>query len=78
MFTHFPGLNKFDSLSKFFDSVIDGTADLTVANEEAKAEEYEPTEEELEIQRKQEAQRIALLHGGYSDLIDFEQVRRLD
>ncbi|KAF7370921.1 Protein disulfide isomerase [Mycena sanguinolenta] len=66
-------LNKFDSLSKFFDSVIDGTADLTVANEEAKAEEYEPTEEELEIQRKQEAQRMALLHGGYSDLIDFEQ-----
>ncbi|KAJ7355671.1 thioredoxin-like protein [Mycena albidolilacea] len=69
----YEGLNKFDSLSKFFDSVIDGTADLTVANEEAKAEEYEPTKEELEIQRKQEAQRIALLHGGYSDLIDFEQ-----
>ncbi|KAJ6485819.1 protein disulfide isomerase [Mycena sanguinolenta] len=69
----YEGLNKFDSLSKFFDSVIDGTADLIVANEEAKAEEYEPTEEELEIQRKQEAQRMALLHGGYSDLIDFEQ-----
>ncbi|KAJ7065344.1 thioredoxin-like protein [Mycena amicta] len=69
----YEGLNKFDSLSKFFDSVLDGTADLTVANAEAKAEEYEPTEEELEIQRKQEAQRMALLHGGFADLIDFEQ-----
>ncbi|KAJ6581135.1 thioredoxin-like protein [Mycena capillaripes] len=69
----YEGINKFDSLSKFFDSVIDGTADLTVINEEAKAEEFEPTEEELEIQRKQEAQRMALLHGGFSDLIDFEQ-----
>ncbi|KAJ7493368.1 thioredoxin-like protein, partial [Mycena galericulata] len=69
----YEGLNKFDSLSKFFDSVIDGTADLTVVNEEAKAEEFEPTEEDLEIQRKQEAQHMALLHGGYSDLIDFEK-----
>ncbi|KAJ7173600.1 hypothetical protein C8R46DRAFT_893146 [Mycena filopes] len=69
----YEGINKLDSLSKFFDSVIDGTADLTVINEEAKAEEFEPTEEELEIQRKQEAQRIALLHGGFADLIDFEQ-----
>ncbi|KAJ7708692.1 thioredoxin-like protein, partial [Mycena rosella] len=69
----YEGINKLDSLSKFFDSVLDGTADLTVINEEAKAEEYEPTEEEIAIQQKQEAQRIALLHGGYSDLIDFEQ-----
>jgi len=69
----YEGINKLDSLSKFFDSVIDGSADLAVANEEAKAEEYEPTAEELEIQQKQEAQRIALLHGGFSDLIDFEQ-----
>ncbi|KAF8196834.1 hypothetical protein K438DRAFT_1673052 [Mycena galopus ATCC 62051] len=69
----YEGLNKFDSLSKFFDSVIDGTADLTIANEEAKAEEYEPTEEELDIERKQEAQRMALLHGGYADIVDFEQ-----
>ncbi|KAJ7272560.1 hypothetical protein B0H12DRAFT_1091017 [Mycena haematopus] len=69
----YEGLNKFDSLSKFFDSVLDGTADLTVANEEAKAEEYEPTEEELQIQLKQEAQKMALLHGGYADLIDFEK-----
>ncbi|KAJ7230519.1 hypothetical protein GGX14DRAFT_583640 [Mycena pura] len=69
----YEGLNKLDSLSKFFDSVVDGTADLTVANAEAKAEEYTPTEEELEIERKQEAQRMALLHGGYADLVDFEQ-----
>ncbi|KAJ7027918.1 hypothetical protein C8F04DRAFT_73426 [Mycena alexandri] len=69
----YEGINKFDSLSKFFDSVIDGTADINVINEEAKAEEFEPSEEELAIQQKQEAQRIALLHGGYSDLIDFEQ-----
>ncbi|KAF7309480.1 Protein disulfide isomerase [Mycena indigotica] len=71
----YEGLNKFESLSKFFDAVLDGTADLTVANAEAKAEEeqYEPTEEELEIQRKQEAQRMALLHGGFADLVDFEQ-----
>ncbi|KAJ7636158.1 thioredoxin-like protein [Mycena polygramma] len=69
----YEGLNKLDSLSKFFDSVIDGSADLTVINEEAKTEEFEPTEEELEIERKQEAQRMALLHGGFSDLIDFEQ-----
>ncbi|KAJ6624861.1 thioredoxin-like protein [Mycena sp. CBHHK59/15] len=69
----YEGINKLDSLSKFLDSVIDGSADLTVINEEAKAEEFEPSDEELEIQRKQEAQRIALLHGGFSDLIDFEK-----
>lgn len=67
------GILKHDSLSKFFDSVIDGSADLTTANEEAKSEEFVLDDEELEIQRKQEAQRIALLHGGYSDLIDFEE-----
>lgn len=67
------GINKFDSLSKFFDSVIDGTADLTVINEEAKAEEFVPSPEELEIEQKQEAQRMALAHGGFVDLVDFEQ-----
>ncbi|KAF5386348.1 hypothetical protein D9757_006684 [Collybiopsis confluens] len=30
-------------------------------------------EAELEIQRKQEAQRIALAHGGFADLVDFEE-----
>jgi len=69
----YEGLLKQDSLSKFFDSVLDGTADLTVVNEEAKAEEFELSEEELEIERKQEAQRMALAHGGFSDMIDFEE-----
>ena len=54
--------------------VLDGTADLKVAIEEAKKEEYvPPTAEELKIQRKQEAQRIALLHGSFTELIDFEK-----
>lgn len=69
----FVGLNKMDSLSKFFDSIIDGTADLTVLNEEAKAEEFVPDATELEIEKQQEAQRIALAHGGFADLIDFEK-----
>jgi protein disulfide-isomerase A6 len=71
--TLYSGLNKFDSLSKFFDSVLDGTANLKVANEEAKAEEVVPNEEDIEIQQKQEAQRIALAHGGFADFIDFEE-----
>ncbi|KAL0954139.1 hypothetical protein HGRIS_005279 [Hohenbuehelia grisea] len=69
----YEGINKLDSLSKFFDSVLDGSVDISVVNEEAKKEEFEPTEEELEIERKQEAQRIALAHGGFADLIDFEE-----
>ncbi|KAI0058867.1 hypothetical protein BV25DRAFT_1809975 [Artomyces pyxidatus] len=69
----FEGILKLDSISKFFDSVLDGTADLTVANEQAKEEEFTLSEEELEIERKQEAQRLALAHGGFSDMIDFEE-----
>lgn len=53
--------------------MIDGTADLRIVNEEAKQEEFVPDEKELEIQRRQEAQRIALAHGGFSDLVDFEK-----
>lgn len=53
--------------------MIDGTADLRIVNEEAKQEEFTPDETELEIERKQEAQRIALAHGGFNDLIDFEK-----
>lgn len=59
------GLSKYDSLSKFFDSIIDGTADLEIANKEAAQEEFAPDETELEIERKQEAQRMALAHGGF-------------
>lgn len=66
------GIQKSDSLSKFLESVIDGTADLRIVNAEAKKEEFVPEESELEIERKQEAQRIALLHGGFSDLPEFE------
>ena len=56
------GLNKFDALSKFFNSVLDGTADLKVADEEVKAEEVVPNEE----QQKQEAQY------GFADSGDFQ------
>jgi len=69
----YQGINKLESLSKFFDSVLDGTADLEVVNEEAAAEEFVLDETELEIERKQEAQRIALAHGGFAELIDFEK-----
>ena len=55
------------------DSVLNGTADLSSIIEETKAEEIVIDEKELEIERKQEAQRIALLHGGFTDLIDFEK-----
>ncbi|KIP03817.1 hypothetical protein PHLGIDRAFT_94318 [Phlebiopsis gigantea 11061_1 CR5-6] len=72
-YVRFEGIQKFDSLSKFFDSVVDGTADLRTANEEARQEELVLDETELEIERKQEAQRIALAHGGFGSLIDFEQ-----
>ena len=67
------GIQKFDSLSKFLDSVLNGTADLSSIIEESKAEEFVIDEAELEIERKQEAQRIALLHGGFTSLIDFEK-----
>jgi protein disulfide-isomerase A6 len=68
----YEGITKLDSLSKFFKSVIDGTADLKVIIEEAAAEEFVADETELEIQRKQEAQRMALAHGGFAEFIDFE------
>ncbi|VDC05190.1 unnamed protein product [Peniophora sp. CBMAI 1063] len=71
----FQGILKTDQISRFLDSIIDGTVDLTTVNAEAAAaaEEYEPSEEEEEIVRQQEAQRIALAHGGFEDLIDFEE-----
>jgi protein disulfide-isomerase A6 len=69
----YKGVNKFESLSKFFDSVLDGTVDLSELAEETKNEEYVEDESEAEIARKQEAQRIALMHGGFTDIIDFEK-----
>jgi len=68
----YKGILKHDSLSKFFDSVLDGTADLSEANEEAAAEEFVPDPDVLEIERQQEAEMLALAHGGFSDMIDFE------
>ncbi|RPD58949.1 hypothetical protein L226DRAFT_536484 [Lentinus tigrinus ALCF2SS1-7] len=72
-YVRYSGIQKHDSLSKFFDSVLDGTADLTILNKQAAEEEFVPDEEMLEIERKQEAQRMALAHGGFTDLIDFEE-----
>lgn len=67
------GIQKLDSLSKFLETILDGTADLSKIIEETKAEELVIDDKELEIERQQEAQRIALLHGGFSNLIDFEK-----
>ena len=67
------GIQKLESLSNFLEKVIDGTADLSAIIEETKAEEFVVDDKELEIERQQEAQRIALLHGGFSNLIDFEK-----
>ena len=53
--------------------MLDGTADLSMVNAKAAEEEFVPDEKELEIERMQEAQRIALAHGGFTDLIDFEE-----
>ena len=66
------GIMKHDSLSKFFDSIIDGTADYTALNAAAAKEEFVPDEKELEIERQQEAEMLKLAHGGYADIIDFE------
>ena len=66
------GLLKYNSISKFFNSILDGTANLTVQNSQVPEDSHMPTPEEQEIERKQEAQRLALLHGGFSDIIDFE------
>jgi len=71
-FIVYEGLQKLDSLSKFLDSVLSGTADLSAILDESKAEELVVDEKELEIEQKQEAQKIALMHGGFSSLIDFE------
>ncbi|KAH8110774.1 hypothetical protein DFH11DRAFT_1466411, partial [Phellopilus nigrolimitatus] len=72
----FKGIMKFDSLSKFFDSILDGTADLVELNSVAAEEEFVPDPKELEIEREQEAEMLRLAHGGFSDLIDFEAAVR--
>ncbi|KAI5123197.1 hypothetical protein M0805_003964 [Coniferiporia weirii] len=72
----FQGIMKFDSLSKFFDSLLDGTADLSELNAAAAAEEFVPDPKELEIEKQQEAEMLRLAHGGFSDMIDFEAAVR--
>ena len=75
---HHLGIQKHDSLSKFFDSVLSGTADLSAVLAEVKAEELVIDELELEIEQKQEAQKIALMHGGFASFIDFEKALKDD
>ena len=70
------GMLKYDSIARFFDSILDGTANLSSPHSQVQEEIHEPTPEEEEIERKQEAQRIALLHGGFTDMIDFEDAIR--
>jgi protein disulfide-isomerase A6 len=67
------GVLKYNSISDFFNSILDGTAKLTAQTSLVPEDSHKPTPEEKEIERKQEAQRLALLHGGFSDIIDFEK-----
>jgi len=67
------GALKSDSVSDFFDSILDGTANLSSPHSQVPEGTYELTPEEEEIERKQEAQRLALLHGGFADMVDFEE-----
>ncbi|KAH9986658.1 hypothetical protein BJV74DRAFT_844210 [Russula compacta] len=69
----FEGGLKYNSISDFFDSILDGTANLAASNSRVSEESHKQTPEEEEIERKQEAQRLALLHGGFSNIIDFEE-----
>lgn len=66
------GLNRFESLSTFFDSVLDGTVDIKLVNQQAASEEFVPDPVELEIEQRQEAEMLKLAHGGYAEMIDFE------
>lgn len=72
----FKGILKFDSLSRFFDSLLDGSADLSELNAAAAAEDFTPDAAELEIEKQQEAEMLRLAHGGFSDMIDFEAAVR--
>ncbi|EJC99936.1 uncharacterized protein FOMMEDRAFT_112230 [Fomitiporia mediterranea MF3/22] len=69
----FMGILKHDSLSRFFDSLLDGSANFDELNAAAAAEEFIPDPEQLEIERQQEAEMLKLAHGGFADMIDFEK-----
>lgn len=71
---HVPeGVLKYDSISKFFDEILDGTVILTSSGSHDPGDSHKLSPEEEDIERKQEAQRLALLHGGFADMIDFEK-----
>ncbi|KAF8891421.1 hypothetical protein CPB85DRAFT_1332307 [Mucidula mucida] len=75
----YKGLNKLEALSTFFDSVLSSPTYLSdllaeqAAGHEPVVEEEVLTPEEEAIALEQEAQRLALLHGGFADLVDFEE-----
>jgi protein disulfide-isomerase A6 len=46
---------------------------LTSLGSQVPEDSHKLSPEEEEIERKQEAQRLALLHGGFADMIDFEK-----
>lgn len=70
------GILRYESLSKLFDSLLEGVASIEDLNEEAASEEFVPDPELLEIERKQEAEMLKLAHGGFADLVDFEAAIR--
>lgn len=73
-FSRTAGVQKWESLSKFFDSVIDGTLDLSSFNEQAKNEKWVPDETEIEIKRKQDEQKMLLAHAGMAGMPGFEEM----
>ncbi|OSD05370.1 hypothetical protein PYCCODRAFT_1432532 [Trametes coccinea BRFM310] len=72
-YVRYHGVQKHDPLVKFFDSILDGTADLESLAKQTIVEEPEVDEREREIARQQEEQLMKLAHGGYNDMIDFEK-----
>ncbi|CDO68830.1 hypothetical protein BN946_scf184805.g39 [Trametes cinnabarina] len=76
-YVRYHGVAKHEPLVKFFDSILDGTADLeSLAKQTAVDQELELDEREREIERQQEEQRMKLAHGGYNDMIDFEKAMK--
>jgi len=72
------GVLKYKSISAFFASILDGTADLTALKTHLPKESHKPTPDEDEIERKQEAGGEALLHGGFSDVDNLEKATEED
>ncbi|KAL5492577.1 hypothetical protein ACEPAI_4024 [Sanghuangporus weigelae] len=70
------GFLKLDSLSSFFDSLLEGRTSIDKLNEKAGAEEFVPDPKLLEIEKQQELEMLKLAHGGFTDLFDFEAAIR--